>query len=89
MLRRVGIPEPIEDEKGQWKVPLIANLIIFSSQDQIGQSVSFNKEIFVQAVEPQKLPLEEQSGPLAKVVADMRHSGLEIYKIRDLDLGNQ
>jgi hypothetical protein len=82
VIRRISDPQVVEP--GTWKVALIANLILFNRQDQVGNAISFNKEIFVRSVEPPALPLEEQSSGLEQIVYRIRQSGLEIYAIRDL-----
>ncbi|MGB8700037.1 MAG: hypothetical protein WCD18_11530, partial [Thermosynechococcaceae cyanobacterium] len=58
------ISEPKQTETGLWKFNVVANLLLFNTQDPLGQEViPFNKEITIRAVEPpQKLtgntPLE-------------------------------
>lgn len=73
-------PEKIGD--GQWKVKIVANLMIFENNDALGQVIPFNKEIFVKAVEPPKYPA--QIAGIAKIIYGIRSSGLEIYGMRDL-----
>jgi hypothetical protein len=82
VIRTVSFPEEIEPAK--WKVKLVSNLVIVSSQDKLGTPIPFNKEIYVAAVDPPTQPLESGSSSLQKVVYRMRQAGLEIYSIRDL-----
>ena len=82
VLKRVSMPEEIAP--GEWKVILISNLYLFSSNDQAGSNIPYNREIYVRAVDPPSLPLAEKSSALERVVFRARQSGLEIYKIRDL-----
>lgn len=82
VIRRVSEPQVVEE--GGWKVALVSNLVLFSRQDQVGNAVPFNKEIFIRAVDPPALPLEEQSSGLEQIVYRTRQAGLEIYAIRDL-----
>jgi hypothetical protein len=77
----VGVPEQLT--AGEWRVSLVANLIVFRSSDQSGEAIPFNKEIFVRAVDVPKPP--EASSPLTQQVYRIREAGLEIYAIRDLE----
>ncbi len=77
-----SITAPEEIEKGKWKVNLVANLVTFSPSNQVGESVPFNKEIFVQAID---IPnLKSDASPLEQAIFKVRASGLEIYAMRDL-----
>jgi hypothetical protein len=76
----VGVPEKLAE--GKWKVKLIANLVTLSEGDNVGKTIPFNKEVFVQAVEAPPPP--PSATDLVKAVYQVRQSGLEIYGIRDL-----
>lgn len=82
VIRRIGEPQSIAS--GKWKVALIANLILFSSQDQVGSAIPFNKEVYIAAIAPPTQPLAEKTDGLEQVVYRTRQAGLEIYAIRDL-----
>jgi hypothetical protein len=76
------ITAPEEIEKGKWKVNLVANLVTFSPLNQVGESVPFNKEIFIQAIDVPNLKADDS--PLEQAIFKVRSSGLEIYAMRDL-----
>jgi hypothetical protein len=77
-----SISPPEEVEKGKWKVNLVSNLITFSAVNQAGESVPFNKEIFIQTID---IPvLKSDAAPLDEAIYKVRSSGLEIYAMRDL-----
>jgi hypothetical protein len=79
------IQQPIQIEPGKWRVVLVSNLLVFDQSDITGKAIPFNKEVFVRAVEaPSFQP--GQSG-IVLAVQQMRAAGLEIYGIRDLEIG--
>lgn len=82
VIRRIGEPQAIAP--GKWKVAVIANLILFSSQDRVGSAIPFNKEVFVAATTPPTQPLAEKADGLEQIVYRTRQAGLEIYAMRDL-----
>lgn len=61
---------------------MVANLTIVAQDSNLGETIPFNKEIFVRAVVPPESP--NQVDGLAAVIYQVRASGLEIYAIRDL-----
>jgi hypothetical protein len=80
-----NISEPRQVGEGKWRVDMVANLVIFSQGDLVGKAISFNKTIFVRAVDTPPLPNNASDIQLATYRA--RKAGLEIFKIQDLDLG--
>ena len=76
----ITVPEEIE--KGKWKVNLVANLVTFSPLNQVGESIPFNKEIFIQAIDVPNLKAD--ASPLEQAIFKVRSTGLEIYAMRDL-----
>lgn len=78
----LSIQPPVKIASGKWKIKMIANLTIFQPNNNLGEVIPFNKEIFVQAVEAPK-PIANIAG-LAAIIYQIRSSGLEIYAIRDL-----
>ena len=77
-----SISPPEEVEKGKWKVSIVSNLITFSAANQVGESVPFNKEIFIQTID---IPVpKSDASPLDEAIYKVRASGLEIYAMRDL-----
>jgi hypothetical protein len=80
IIKSISTPEEIE--KGKWKVTLVSNLVTFTSANQAGESIAFNKEVFIQAVD---LPIAKaDAAPLDEAIFRVRSSGLEIYAMRDL-----
>mgnify|MGYP001790997259 CR=1 FL=1 len=78
--------QPIKIEDGKWKVKMVANLTIFDQNSNWRETIPFNKEIFVRAVEVPQSPIN--AGSLASIIYQVRLSGLEIYAIRDLPQEN-
>lgn len=82
------LSEPQQIKPGIWKLQVVGDLVFFNAQHNAGDSVSFNKEVFVRAVDPPSTPLAELATTLEKTVYGIRQSGLEIYAIRELERGN-
>lgn len=76
------ISQPTQIEPGKWRLSLVANLMVFDQQSVLGEPIPFNKEIFVQAVEPPEFNADLVG--FAQAIQQIRASGLEIYAIRDL-----
>ncbi|WP_242072108.1 hypothetical protein [Nostoc sp. FACHB-110] len=83
LVRYISPPEKIS--LGQWRIDIVANLVIFKGKDQAGKAISFNKTVFVRAIDTLPLP----NNPSAQMLAayNARKAGMEIYRIQDLDLG--
>lgn len=80
------IQSPQKIAEGKWKVRMVANLMVFDKENNLGNVIPFNKEIFVQAVEAPKF--EREKAGVASIIYQVRSSGLEIYAIRDLTQEN-
>lgn len=80
IVKYLSAPQRLEE--GKWKLKMVANLIYVRPSDGLGKVIAFNKEIYVQSVEPPILLGSETPTELA--IARVRRSGLEIYAIRDL-----
>lgn len=79
VVQDVSTPQKVGD--GQWKVTVVANLIHFTSDNQIGSGIPYNREVFVRAITPPDvLPLTSET---ERQIAQVRASGLEIYAMRD------
>ncbi|MBD2358597.1 hypothetical protein H6G41_28990 [Tolypothrix sp. FACHB-123] len=76
---------PLKLSDGQWRIDMVANLVVFKGKDQSGKGISFNKTIFVRAVDTPPLPNNPSKQQLAAYNA--RIAGMEIYRIQDVDLG--
>lgn len=83
LVRHLSPPEKLSE--GKWQVEMVANLVIFQDGNQVGKAISFNKSIFVRAVDTLVLP--KDSSKLQQAPYQARKAGLEIFQIQDLDLG--
>jgi hypothetical protein len=85
IFKHIGEPRLIS--RGKWKVPIVANLLIFQNNDNLGtKKIAFNKYVYVEAVTPKQLPPNPNSLDIA--IFNARKAGLVIYSMPDLDLGN-
>lgn len=83
IVRHLSEPEKISE--GAWKLDMVANLVIFEDSNQVGKAISFNKTIFIRAVDTP--PLASNASDLQRTIYRVRQAGLEIFKIQDLGLG--
>lgn len=83
LVRHISEPEKISE--GNWRVKLVSTIVFFQKKDESGKGISFNKDIYVRAVDTPPLPNNPSRQLLAAYNA--RKAGMEIYKIQDLDLG--
>ncbi|WP_375491806.1 hypothetical protein [uncultured Nostoc sp.] len=83
LVRHLSPPQKIEE--GKWRLEMVANLVVFKGQDQLGKAISFNKTVFVRAVDTPPLPNNPSVAQIEAYRA--RKAGMEIYRIQDLDLG--
>ncbi|MDJ0736400.1 MAG: hypothetical protein QNJ47_20445 [Nostocaceae cyanobacterium] len=79
------ISQPTKIEPGKWKLEIFANRLIFSRDNNLGKSITFNKQIFVHAIETPTISLPNT--PLTWHLAAYRlgEARLEIYKICELE----
>ncbi|MBD2303390.1 hypothetical protein H6G80_33690 [Nostoc sp. FACHB-87] len=82
----LGEPRKLKESRG-WTIDLIAELIIFKGGNVIGEPITFNKTIFVKAIDTPRLP--KQYSNIQKIAYQARKAGLEIYKIQDFELGEK
>ncbi|MBE8970995.1 hypothetical protein IQ277_33790 [Nostocales cyanobacterium LEGE 12452] len=78
----ISQPTPIKD--GQWKVDMVAELVVFQGSNLVGKPIAFNKTVFVRAIDTAALP--RFASDIQETASRVRKAGLEIYKIQDLDL---
>jgi len=84
VVQDVSTPQPLKD--GQWKVVVVANLVRFTSDNQIGTAIPYNREVFVRAITPPAvLPVTSE---IERQIAQVRSAGLEIYAMRDFNAPN-
>lgn len=79
-------PEPQVREigPGQWTVDFVANLLVFDSNQPIGNPVKTNKRIYIHTVPAPSFVLPEDASEYEQVVYKMREAGVEIYRVEDL-----
>lgn len=81
------VSPPVEVAQGQWKVTVISNLVFIRQGQPVGETVPFNKDVFVRAIEPPSLEYLSSdqivNESLASTVARIRTSGLEITAMTD------
>ena len=82
VIQKISNPEVIS--QGRWKVDILANRLIFTSGDNLGKSMPFNKQILVEAVDKVK-SLPKASTPLNLAVYHLGEAKMQIYKICDIE----
>ena len=82
------IGEPISLGQGRWKLDVIGNIHIIEQNNQLRDSISFNRTVYVRAITPmfeRGLPDESEHNKLALKVLQIRAAALEIYAITELE----
>lgn len=79
------ISQPLRLKEGEWSLDVVANLVFFNHGDEVHKAISFNKKIFVRAVDTPRLP--ENPSRTQQITYKVRKAGMEIFKIQDLKLG--
>ena len=75
-----NISEPEVISEGKWKVEIFAHRLIFSRGDNLGKSIPFNKQIFIEATDEIK-SLPTVTTPLNLVVYRLTEAKMQIYNI--------
>ena len=93
LITHLSEPLPVVDQKNQMvlghhQVNMIAELYVFSPSHPAGRAIPVNKEVLLRAVYPNQNPLPEGATEVEKAVYRIRAAGLEIYRIRDLEVHN-
>lgn len=78
------ISQPTRIKDGQWKVDMVAEIVVFQGSNLVGKPISFNKTVFVRAIDTAAIP--RFASDVQETAYRVRKAGLEIYKIQDLDL---
>ncbi|MGD2184388.1 hypothetical protein [Lusitaniella coriacea] len=86
-LMPLQVGEPLKIAEGRWKLSMVANLMVFARGKNLGDVIPFNKEIFVRATEAPRIGAS--SGSYARQIAAIRASGLEIYRMSELEEASQ
>jgi hypothetical protein len=78
------ISQPTKIGDGKWKVEIVANQLIFSSSDNLGKSIAFNKQILLRATDKQSISIPDAPLPLHSDVYRIGEARLEIYNICEI-----
>lgn len=78
------LSQPTRIKEGDWRVDMVAQIIVFQGSNLVGKPISFNKTIFVRAIDTAVVP--RFSSDVQETASRVRKAGLEIYKIQDLSL---
>jgi hypothetical protein len=79
--RYIGEPRLIRD--GVWQVDIVATIVTFTTSDNTGQGITFNKTVTVEAVNTPR-EITAQITELSRKIYEARSAGLEITQINDL-----
>lgn len=85
----VLVPQNFSDPEstgaGHWRIHMIATRIVFDDTNPAGQSIPFNRTIYVKAIDPPHNPLGQNITDYQRLVYSMLESGLQIEEIRPLE----
>lgn len=76
------IHRPKEIEPGKWSVGVVATRTISTGRDGHEEYTTFNRTLYVRAVDPHTDPLKETATVEQKAFYKVRQAGLEIYAMR-------
>ncbi len=82
------IGDPTSLGQGRWKLDVIGHIHIVEQNNQLKDSISFNRTVYVRAITPmfeRGLPEESEHKELAQKVLQIRAAALEIYAITELE----
>ncbi len=82
VIQKISQPEKISN--GNWKVNILANRLIFKGKEKTGSSIPFKKQIFVRAIEKNKVNSISPEVPANLAVSSLQEARLEIYNICNL-----
>ncbi|MBD2363208.1 MULTISPECIES: hypothetical protein [unclassified Anabaena] len=83
IIQRISQPTPVGE--GKWKVEILANQLIFNNSDNLGRSISFNKQVLVRAIDESVISLPPTPLPWHLAAYRLGEARLEIYNICDLE----
>lgn len=83
VVKHIGQPQKLA--LGEWKVPVVSNLVIFDNGDNLGKAIAVNKDVFVRSVDTP--PLGKNASALDQTIYNARRDSMEIYAMQDLNLG--
>jgi hypothetical protein len=83
-----NISQPTQIGDGKWKVEIFANQLTFSSSDNLGTSIAFNKQIIVRAIDEQVISLPDSPLPWHLAAYRLGEARLEISNICEIKDNN-
>ncbi|YAF95037.1 MAG: hypothetical protein AB3A66_21025 [Nodularia sp. CChRGM 3473] len=78
------ISQPTQIADGNWKVEMLANQLNFTSSNNLGTSIPFNKQILVRAIDEPATSLPTKPLPWHLAAYRLGEARLEIYEICDI-----
>lgn len=81
----VRISQPTKIADGKWKLQITANQLSFSNADNLGKSVAFDKQIFVQSIDEQATVMTNAPLPLHREAYRLGEARLQIYNICNIN----
>ena len=78
------ISQPTQIANGKWEIEMFANQLNFSSFNNLGASIPFNKKILLRAIDQPKTFLPTKPLPLHLAAYRLGEARLEIYDICDI-----
>jgi hypothetical protein len=84
-LEILNVGEPIQIQKGAWRIPIIANITVLNRTNPLPERVAFNKDVLVRTI-PVPAILESGSPAektLSQLIAEGKANGIEIYAITE------
>lgn len=82
VIQRISQPEAVT--QGKWKVDMVAHQLVFNGSERLGESIAFNKRIFVEATDEGVVSLPTQPIPLQLAAYRLAQARLQIYNLCDL-----
>ncbi|WP_017655984.1 hypothetical protein [Fortiea contorta] len=82
----VRVSQPTNISEGKWKLQINANQLIFNNSDNLGNSVAFNKQVLVRAVDEPATKIPQAPLPLHREAHRLGQARLEIYNICDINV---
>jgi hypothetical protein len=62
---------------------MVAHQLVFNGSERLGESIAFNKRIFVEATDKEVVSLPTQSIPLQLAAYRLAQARLQIYNVCD------
>jgi len=83
VIQQVSPPQPIGE--GKWKVEILANRLMFTNFDRLGQTTPFNKQILVRVREKPEISLPQSPVSWNLAAYRLGEARLEIYNVCEIE----